>query len=254
MRFAGKVAIVTGASDGIGRAAAEMLAQEGATVIAVARTADRLSAVVEKINQAGGHAIAHRGDATSPADVDAIVDAARHTQGRIDILVNGVGGSTIVEQPSADVENMSLGDWRKLIAFNLEPVFLFCRAVMPIMKAQRGGKIVNLSSISSRGNTGLVSGAYAAAKSGICALTHKLAVEGGAFGINVNAVSPGFTLTERMKPTWERLDAKARSAILARIPLGRIGTAADQARVICFLASEDAAFLTGLTIDVTGGQ
>lgn len=254
MRFASKVAIVTGASDGIGRATAEMLAEDGATVIAVARDAGRLSDVVDSITRAGGHAVAHPGDATSPGDVEAIVDAIHRRQGRIDILVNGVGGSTVVDNPSADIEDMCLEDWRKLLSFNLEPIFLFCRAVMPLMKAQRGGKIVNLSSISSRGNTGLISGAYAAAKSGVNALTRKLALEGGAFGINVNAVSPGFTLTDRMKPTWERMNDTQRSAILARIPLGRTGTAQDQARVICFLASEDAAFLTGLTIDVTGGQ
>jgi NAD(P)-dependent dehydrogenase (short-subunit alcohol dehydrogenase family) len=198
--------------------------------------------------------VAHPGDATSPVDVEAIVQAAGRHQGGIDILVNCVGGSTVVGNPAADVEDMTLQDWRTLLAFNLEPVFLFCRAVMPVMKARRGGKIVNLSSISSRGNTGMVSGAYAAAKRGLEALTRKLALEGGPFGINVNAVAPGFTLTERMKPTWEHLDDNARSAILGRIPLGRLGTAQDQARVICFLASEDAAFVTGLTLDVTGGQ
>lgn len=254
MRFSRKVAIVAGASEGIGRATAETLARDGAIVIAVARDPDRLRTTVGAIQKAGGIAFAHPGDATSHSDVEDIVHTTQKTQGGIDILINCVGGSTIVDRPTAYVEDMCLEDWRKVISFNLEPVFLFCRAVMPVMKVQRSGKIVNLSSISSRGNTSLVSGAYAAAKCGVDALTRKLAIEGGAFGINVNAVSPGFTLTERMKPTWERLDEAARSAILARIPLGRLGTAEDQARVICFLASDEAAFLTGLTIDVTGGQ
>jgi NAD(P)-dependent dehydrogenase (short-subunit alcohol dehydrogenase family) len=121
------------------------------------------------------------------------------------------------------------------------------------MKRQRRGKIVNLASIAGRGVSPSSSSAYAAAKGGIIALTRKLSFELGPFGINVNAVAPSLTLTERIRPRWELRSAEEQAAEIARTPLRRIAEAADQARVIAFLASADAEFVTGVTIDVTGG-
>jgi NAD(P)-dependent dehydrogenase (short-subunit alcohol dehydrogenase family) len=121
------------------------------------------------------------------------------------------------------------------------------------MKRQRSGKIVNLSSVAGRGVSASSSSAYAAAKGGIIAFTRKLALELGPFGVNVNAIAPSLTLTERIRPHWERRSAEQQAQEIERTPLRRVAEARDQARVICFLASEDADFVTGVTIDVTGG-
>src|SRR5205823_7339051 len=123
-----------------------------------------------------------------------------------------------------------------------------------VMKRQRSGKIVNISSIAGRGLSASSSSAYATAKGGIIALTRKLSLELGAHGITANAIAPSLTLSERLLPHWEARSAEARDAEIRRTPLGRIATPEDQARVICFLASADADFVTGVTIDVTGGQ
>lgn len=254
MRFQDKVALVTGASEGIGLATAQIMAREGATVVMVARNASRLEAAVQAIVASGGRAFAQAGDATVAADVDAIVAETRQAYGKVDILVNGVGGSTVVSNPAMMIDEMALAEWQRLISFNLDPLFLFCHAVIPAMKQQRSGKIVNLASISGRGIGGIASAAYTAAKGGVIAITRKLAYELGPWNINVNATAPGFTLTERMRPTWDRMGEQAQAALRGRIPLGRVSTAEDQARVICFLCSSDADFLSGLTLDVTGGQ
>ena len=173
--------------------------------------------------------------------------------GVVDILVNAVGGSTVIPHPGATMDQLSLADWHRLIAFNLDGTFLFCHAVVPIMKRQRRGKIVNLSSIAGRGLSRSSSAAYAAAKGGIIAFTRKLSFELGPYGITVNAIAPSLTLTERIRPHWERRSPEEQASEIARTPLRRVAEAADQAKVIAFLASADADFVTGVTIDVTGG-
>jgi NAD(P)-dependent dehydrogenase (short-subunit alcohol dehydrogenase family) len=253
MRFTDRVAIITASASGIGRATAEIMGSEGAIVIGVDTDQGRLEAAVGAIRSAGGRAHARRADALDPAQVDDVVAGIVREFGRIDILVNAVGGSTIIPRPGATVDELTFAEWQRLIAFNLEGTFLFCHAVAPVMKRQRGGKIVNLSSIAGRGVSGSSSSAYAAAKGGIIAFTKKLAYELGPFGVTVNAIAPSLTLTERLRPRWEQRTADEQAQEIARTPLRRIAEARDQARVICFLASSDADFVTGVTIDVTGG-
>ena len=154
---------------------------------------------------------------------------------------------------AATVDELTLADWQRLIAFNLDGTFLFCHAVAPHMKRQGSGKIVNISSVAGRGLSAASSSAYAAAKGGIIAFTKKLAHELGPFGVTVNAIAPSMTLTERIRPHWERRTAEQQAQEVARTPLRRVAEARDQARVICFLASQDADFVSGVTIDVTGG-
>ncbi|MDE2006163.1 MAG: SDR family oxidoreductase [Rhodospirillales bacterium] len=252
-RFAGKVALITAAASGIGRATAEIMAAEGAQLVAVDTNGDRLGDLIGAIEAKGGRASGRVADALDPEAVAETVAWAASSFGAIDILVNAVGGSTIVARPAAPLDQLTLAEWRKLIAFNLDGTFLFCHEVIPVMKRQRRGKIVNLASIAGRGLSVASSGAYAAAKGGIIALTKKLATELGPYGITVNAIAPSLTLTERIRPHWNQRPPEDRAAEIARTPLRRVAEAADQAKVIAFLASADADFVSGVTIDVTGG-
>jgi NAD(P)-dependent dehydrogenase (short-subunit alcohol dehydrogenase family) len=253
MRFTDRVALITAVASGIGRATADIMGREGAVIVGVDNNETRLEQAMEEIRAAGGRATGWVCDALDPQQVRQLVDAVAKEHGRIDILVNAVGGSTIIAKSGAAVHELSFEDWEKLIQFNLNGTFLFTNAVVPVMQRQGSGKIVNLASIAGRGRSVSSSAAYATAKGGIIALTKKLSYELGPYGININAIAPSVTLTERIRPHWERRSQEAQAAEIDKTPLRRVAEAVDQARVICFLASEDADFVTGETIDVTGG-
>jgi len=253
MRFSDKVALITAVASGIGRATADIMAREGAIVVGVDNDSERLEAAMAALREAGGRAHGRVCDALDPEQVEALVAAVAAEFGRIDVLVNAVGGSTIIAKSGATVDELSFANWQKLIDFNLSGTFLFTHAVVPIMQRQRAGKIVSLSSIAGRGRSASSSSAYAAAKGGIIAFTKKLSYELGPWGININAIAPSVTLTERIRPHWERRSQEAQAAEIEKTPLRRVAEAVDQANVICFLASSDADFVTGVTIDVTGG-
>jgi NAD(P)-dependent dehydrogenase (short-subunit alcohol dehydrogenase family) len=253
MRFEGKIALITACASGIGRATANIMAREGAIIVGVDNNKERLDKTVAEITDAGGQAHGRLCDALAKDEVEPLVAAIAREFGRIDILVNAVGGSTIVPRPSATVDELSLDEWQAIINFNLDGTFLFTHAVVPIMKRQKSGKIVNLASIAGRGRSVSSSSAYAAAKGGIIAFTKKLCYELGPWGININAIAPSTTLTERIRPHWERRSQEDQARAIDATPLRRVAEAVDQARVICFLASSDANFVTGVTIDVTGG-
>ena len=254
MRFTDKVAVITAFAHGIGHATAEIMAREGAILIGVDNHPERLEAAVTALRGAGGRVHGRLCDALDQAQVEATVAAVEREFGGVDILVNAVGGSTIIANSGAGVDVLTFDDWQRLIAFNLNGTFLFTHAVVPIMKRQRRGKIVNLASIAGRGLSETSSSAYAAAKGGIIAFTRKIAFELGPYGVTINAIAPSLTLTERIRPHWERRSPEAQAAEIARTPLRRVAEASDQAKVICFLASSDADFVTGVTIDVTGGN
>lgn len=253
MRFQGKVALITAAGAGIGKATAVILAREGATVVAVDVNGERLDALASELAGAAGKIVCRNVDAGNEAAVRALVADVVAGQGGIDILVNAVGGSTIIAKPSGRIEELSFDDWQRIIDFNLNATFLCTNAVVPEMKRAGRGKIVNLSSIAGRGLSASSSSAYAAAKGGIIAFTRKLADELGPHGITINAIAPSLTLTERIRPHWDKRSAEDKAAMVARTPLRRVAEAADQAKVIAFLASSDADFITGVTIDVSGG-
>ena len=253
MRFQDKVAVITGAADGIGRATSRILASEGAYLVAVDISPAALAALAEEIESSGGNITTMEVDVLDSQQPERMVESIVSKFGRIDILVNAVGGSTIISNSRATVDDLSLEDWDNIIRFNLRGTFLCTNAVIKRMKQQGSGKIINLSSVAGHGASD-TSSAYAAAKAGIMAFTKKVAVEAGPYGVTCNAIAPGMTLSDRILRGWDQRSEEEKQRSLAAIPLGRAAEPEDQAKVIAFLASTDADYVTGATIDVNGGR
>ena len=241
--LADRVAIVTGASRGIGRAAARRLAAAGAAVVAAAR-GDHADAVAEEIRGAGGRSVAVSADVTAPGRIDAMVRTALDEYGRVDVLVNNAG---IVRDQLA--LRMSAADWDAVVATNLTAAFNCARAVLRPMIRQRGGRIINVGSVVGRmGNPGQAN--YAASKAGLEGFSRALAREVASRGITVNVVAPGMIDTDMTA----KLGESAQAAMLAQVPMGRLGTTEDVAGAIGFLASDEAAYVTGHVLAVNGGM
>jgi 3-oxoacyl-[acyl-carrier protein] reductase len=239
----GRVALVTGASRGIGRAIAGALAKKGATVIAAARGEHAAEAVAE-IAAAGGKAEAVTLDVTDQASVDAAVFGTLERHGRLDILVNNAGIAR-----DQLVLRMKREDWDAVIATNLSAAYTCVQAVLKPMIKQRGGRIVNVTSVVGQaGNAGQVN--YAASKAGLIGLTKALALEVASRNITVNAVAPGLIETDMTRA----ISAGAHEDWAARIPLKRLGTPDDVANAVLFLASDEAAYITGHVLAVNGGM
>ena len=245
-----RVALVTGASRGIGEATARVLAQRGAKVALSARSVGDLERVADDIAVAGGQALAVSCDVLDPEQVEFVVKRVVDAWGRLDILVNNAGLGT----PGKPVETIDPADWDHTVALNLKATFLCVRAAAPVMKAQKYGRIVNVSSFAGR-NFSLISGPqYSAAKAGIIGFTKHMAVELGPFGICSNSVAPSIVLTARVKAKWEGRPAEEQERILRALPLRRLAAPVEVATVIAFLASDDASYVNGVCIDINGGS
>jgi len=244
MKLKNKVAIITGSARGIGKATALRFAQEGAMVVVNDVDLEEAKEVVSQINSQQEKAVAVKADVSDEKEVEKMVEVAYSKFGRIDILVNNAG---IIKRGS--IEDHSYEDWDKVIAVNLRGTYNCAKAVVPIMKNQRYGKIINVSSVA--GKVGDIASApsYGSSKGAINALTKSLARELAEYGICVNAVAPHAIETE-MSSEWPE---KKRREIVAQIPLKRLGRPEEVAAAILFLASDEASFITGEILDVNGG-
>ena len=244
MSLQNQVAIVTGASRGIGRAIALELAKQGATVIGTATSESGAAGIGEALQQAGGKGRGAVLNVNDAAAADAFIDGIVKEFGALNVLVNNAG---ITQDQLA--MRMKDEDWDAVIDTNLKSVFRLSRAVLrPMMKA-RGGRIINITSVvGSAGNPGQVN--YAAAKAGVAGMTRALAREIGSRGITVNCVAPGFIDTDMTKTLPEEQQA----ALKTQIPLGRLGSPEDIAHAVAFLASPQAGYITGTTLHVNGGM
>ncbi|OIQ08147.1 3-oxoacyl-[acyl-carrier-protein] reductase FabG [Moorella thermoacetica] len=240
----GRVALVTGASRGIGRAIVWALAEQGATV-AINYHASEAAAIelTEGIKSRGGRALPYQADVTDPGQVADMISKIKDTFGKIDILVNNAG-----MMADSLVIDMSLEEWDQVINLNLRSVFLCTRAVVPGMLSQSWGRIINISSQAAL--TGSRRHAhYAAAKAGLLGFTYSLAKELGPHGITVNAVSPGRIKTDMI---FARMEGREEEW-LQQTPLRRLGNASEVAAAVAFLASPEASYITGVNLNVNGG-
>jgi 3-oxoacyl-[acyl-carrier protein] reductase len=244
----GQVALITGASSGIGRATAIAMAREGARVgVNYLKNQKGAEEAVESIRKAGGEALAIRADVTRHQEVQALVDAVRKQWGRIDILINNAG-DLIARHTLAD---MTEEYWDQVIDLNLKSAFLCTKAVWEEMAARKSGCIVNVTSIAARNGGGVGVAAYSAAKGALLSYTKALAKELGPQGIRVNGIAPGVIAT----PYHERYSSPELMArMVSTIPQGRPGTSEEIADVILFLTSPAARYILGETVEVNGGM
>ncbi len=240
----GKTALVTGASQGIGRAIALALAQSGARVAVAARNAEKLKSVAGEIAAAGGEALAIPMNVAEAEQVKAGFRETLDKFGRLDILVNNAALTR-----DALAVRMKPEDWDAVLRTNLTGAHLCAQQALGAMLRQRWGRIINVTSVvAETGNAGQAN--YVAAKAGLIGLTRALAVEVASRSITVNAVAPGFIVS----PMTDPLPQKVKDDLMARIPLGRMGTDADVAAAVVFLASDEAGYITGAVLDVNGGM
>jgi 3-oxoacyl-[acyl-carrier protein] reductase len=239
-----RIAVITGASRGIGRSIALALAAKGATIVAVDMDQAATDAVVAELQAAGTKALAVVGNVTVPADVERMIDAAMEAFGRVDILVNNAGITR-----DGLLMRMKDEDWDAVLNVNLKGAFLCTRAAFKVMSKQRYGRIINIASVVGQmGNAGQAN--YCASKAGLIGLTKSNARELAKRSITVNAVAPGFIATAMT----DALSEKVREELTAQIPLERLGSADDIANAVVFLAGEQSGYITGHVLSVNGGM
>jgi 3-oxoacyl-[acyl-carrier protein] reductase len=251
-RLLDKNAIVTGAARGMGFAIAKALYEEGARVAIIDIDEKGVMEAAQQLDSKSNRAIGRRVDVTNKAEIANLAKEMKKLWGRIDILVNNAGGALNTPYLLEEIEEK---DWNLVVDVNLKGTFLCSQAVIPEMVKQKGGVIVNISALAGHWRASLAGVQYVAAKAGVEGLTRQLAYDWGKYGIRVNAVAPTVTLTgDRVKGLWEEKSGEEKKKVLSDIPLGRLGTPEEVASVVVFLASNESSYITGITIDVSGGR
>ncbi len=245
--LAGKVAVVTGGSKGIGAACCRMLVANHAKVAVNARSQTAIDAIVSELVDAGGEVIGVAGDCTSAADLDELRATVDSRLGPADVLLAYAGGF----DSFTPITELTESEWRHVVDSNLTSVFMTLQAFLPTMIERRTGSIVTMASNGGRLLDKLLTASYAAAKAGVIQLTRHVALEVGQYGVRVNSLAPATVMSERV---GRIMDAEAIAKTAALSPLGRVGTPEDCALATLFLASDSAAWLTGVTLDISGGR
>jgi len=252
MRLKDKVAIVTGAAQGLGQGIAMRFAREGASVVVCDVNAEGVKKVSQDITALGQKSLWFEVDVSKFPQVEVMAKKTIETLGRIDVLVNNAGGSLNTTNKFDEVTEEA---WDLVVDVNLKGVFLCSKAVAPYMKVQKSGRIINVASAAGRYGGQITGIQYSSAKAGVLGLTRQLARDLGAFNITANGIAPGLTLSSpRVEKMWkERKTDEEKKAFMESIPMHRFPTVDEQASVVLFLASEDASAVSGVTIDVNCG-
>jgi 3-oxoacyl-[acyl-carrier protein] reductase len=251
-RLLDRNAIVTGSGRGMGLAIARALYQEGARVVLIDIDEKSVTEAAQQLDGMYERVMGRKVDVTNKVEVIRLVKEMKSLWGSVDILVNNAGGA--LNTPYA-LEEIEEKDWNLVVDVNLKGTFLCCQAVIREMVKQRRGSIVNISALAGHWRASLAGVQYTAAKAGVEGLTRQLAYDWGKFGIRVNAVAPTVTLTgERVQGLWESKSEEEKKKVLSAIPLGRLGTPEEVASVVVFLTSDESSYITGITIDVSGGR
>ena len=251
-RLENRVAIVTGSARGFGLAIAEALAGEGARIVITDILDDGIRAAVQGLQAKGYAAMGVKVDVSNKAQVQAMVRQVKEAWGGIDLLVNNAGGGLGTPFGLHEIEEKH---WDLVVNVNLKGTFLCCQAVIPVMAERGKGAIVNISALAAHYRATMAGVQYTAAKAGVEGLTRQLAYDFGPQGIRVNAVAPTVTMTgERTQGLWEAKSPAEREKVVANIPLRRLSEPGEVAAAVVFLASDEASYITGITLDVVGGR
>lgn len=254
MRFKDKVAVITGGGSGLGATYAREMAREGAAVVAIDITPPE--ALLGELEALGAEALGVQADVTQEEEVRKAVEQAVSRFGRIDILVNNAGGGRVPRREGVD-DVIDLVQWRKLMEMNLSSAVFCCNYVAPHMRRRKYGRIVNVSSRAARsvGWFSAVSTGYITSKIGVIGLTRDLASRLGPDGINVNCIVPAFVVSSpSMQARWDSMSESEHQRLIAETPLRRLPRPEEISNVVLFLASDEASYVTGASIDVNGGS
>jgi len=251
-RLKNKVCIVTGSAQGMGYVIAEALAKHRAKIVITDVNVDGIEKASQHLKKKYHDVLGIGLDVTSKSQVEKAVREVIDHWGTIDILVNNAGGALHTPHRLNEIEEK---DWDLVVNVNLKGTFFCCQTIIPVMVDKGGGSIINISALAAHWRASLAGVQYTAAKAGVEGLTRQLAYDWGQYGIRVNAVAPTVTITgDRVKSLWEKKDEREKERILSQIPLRRLSIPDEIASVVVFLASDESSYITGTTIDVSGGR